>query len=64
MEEAGNDAGRVVLSNEAEYFYIEFHKGFLALKSIKANKYLKSENQGWLLLTNDAQPSPTELFEF
>jgi hypothetical protein len=49
-------------SSEPDYFYIEFHQNKIAIKTQKL-KYLKSENQGWLVACED-KPGSTELFDF
>jgi len=57
----GSDT-RITLGQQPEWFYIEFTKGKLAIKT-ESNKYLRSENQGFLASVAD-EIKETELFDF
>jgi len=60
MREGGDS--KMILDMDPQFFYFEFRNGQLAIKTEKG-KYLRSENQGWLLAVAD-KVEPTELFEF
>jgi len=53
---------KMILDVDPQFFFFEFRNGKLAIKTDKG-KYLRSENQGWLLAVADKVES-TELFEF
>jgi len=56
------DMNRISAENDGDQFYLEIHHGKFAIKNLKG-KYLKSENQGYLVASVDS-PTATELYEF
>jgi len=54
--------GKMIVADDPQDFFFEFKNGQVAIRTEKG-KYLRSENQGWLLAVAD-KIEATELFEF
>jgi len=57
----GSDA-KVGLAGDPSWFFFEFYSGRVAIKT-ETGKYLRSENQGWLVAVAD-RPEATELYNW